>query len=782
MIKVPPSGPSSARIMIVGEAPGADEEYHQAPFAGRSGSELTSMLHEAGFIRTECFITNVIKYRPPNNDLDHFIHPKKTSPPPGFVHYLGKFVSPCVVEGVDELQADIARIKPDLIICLGNTPLWALFGGSKAGIGTWRGSQLSLAGTRVLPTYHPAAVLRQWSFRAIAVADLRRARQWLDGEAKQRDWNFIVRPGLGTALETLGELKHRADTGPLLLSVDIETRGGHIACIGFAWSETAAICIPLMCVENQDGYWDLESEVAVVRAIRALLTHPNVSVVGQNFSYDAQYIHRFWHFTPNVRHDTMLAQGLLRPGLPKALDFLASMYCQHYVYWKDDGKEWDTSIPEEQYWSYNCEDACRTYEVLQAQLPAIAALNLSHQYYLLMRRWFPVQQMMRTGVRINKALRGSMAMDLISAMSEREAWFARVLGHPLNPRSSKQMQQLFYDDLRVPVQRNRKTGNASLDDKALTKIKDRVPVLAPLITTISDFRSLGVFLSTFVQAPLDSDGRMRCSYNIVGTETFRFNSSENAFGSGTNLQNIPKGNEAPKLGELAFPNIRRLFIPDPGYTIADADLDRADLQVVVWEANDADLKALLRSGVDVHSENAKTLGISRPLAKSWVHGTNYGGGPRTMAVNCGITVHQAELMQRRWFQAHPGIKSWHDRTLHQLQTTRSVYNRFGFRRFYFDRVEGLLPEALAWIPQSTVAHVINEALFNIALNIPEVQVLLQVHDSLVFQFPTHRRAELLPRIREQCQIPIPYPEPLIIPVGLKTSQTSWGDCENAEWG
>lgn len=782
MIKVPPSGPSSARIMIVGEAPGADEEYHQAPFAGRSGSELTSMLHEAGFIRTECFITNIIKYRPPNNDLDHFIHPKKTSPPQGFVHYLGKFVSPCVVEGVDELQADIARIKPDLIICLGNTPLWALSGGSKAGIGTWRGSQLSLAGTRVLPTYHPAAVLRQWSFRAIAVADLRRARQWLDGEAKQRDWNFIVRPGLGTALETLGELKHRADTGPLLLSVDIETRGGHIACIGFAWSETAAICIPLMCVENQDGYWDLESEVAVVRAIRALLTHPNVSVVGQNFSYDAQYIHRFWHFTPNVRHDTMLAQGLLWPGLPKALDFLASMYCQHYVYWKDDGKEWDTSIPEEQYWSYNCEDACRTYEVLQAQLPAIAALNLSHQYYLLMRRWFPVQQMMRTGVRINKALRGSMAMDLISAMSEREAWFARVLGHPLNPRSSKQMQQLFYDDLRVPVQRNRKTGNASLDDKALTKIKDRVPVLAPLIKTISDFRSLGVFLSTFVQAPLDTDNRMRCSYNIVGTETFRFNSSENAFGSGTNLQNIPKGNEAPKSGELSFPNIRRLFIPDPGYTIADADLDRADLQVVVWEANDADLKALLRSGVDVHSENAKTLGISRALAKSWVHGTNYGGGPRTMAVNCGITVHQAELMQRRWFQAHPGIKSWHDRTLHQLQTTRSVYNRFGFRRFYFDRVEGLLPEALAWIPQSTVAHVIDEALFNIALNIPEVQVLLQVHDSLVFQFPTHRRAELLPRIREQCQIPIPYPEPLIIPVGLKTSQTSWGDCENAEWG
>lgn len=153
-----------------------------------------------------------------------------------------------------------------------------------------------------------------------------------------------------------------------------------------------------------------------------------------------------------------------------------------------------------------------------------------------------------------------------------------------------------------------------------------------------------------------------------------------------------------------------------------------------------------------------------------------------MAINCGITVHQAELMQRRWFAAHPGIKAWHDRTLHSLQTTRSVRNRFGFRRFYFDRIEGLLPEALAWIPQSTVAHIIDEALFNISFNLPEVDVLLQVHDSLVFQFPTHKAAALLPQIKEQCRIPVPYEDPLIIPVGLKTSTISWGDCKDASWG
>lgn len=231
---------------------------------------------------------------------------------------------------------------------------------------------------------------------------------------------------------------------------------------------------------------------------------------------------------------------------------------------------------------------------------------------------------------------------------------------------------------------------------------------------------------------------------------------------------------------MILPNIRKLFVPDSGFHIFDADLDRADLQVVVWEANDSDLKQMLHEGVDIHTENAKALGISRPLAKSWVHGTNYGGSPRTMAINCGITVHQAERMRKRWFEVHPGIKEWHDRTAHQLQTTRSVYNRFGFRRIYFDRVESILPEALAYIPQSTVAEVINRGLVNIFLNLPLVQVLLQVHDSLVFQLPSSRR-DLLPAVRQQLLITIPYDDPLVIPVGLKSSSVSWGHCSDDSW-
>jgi DNA polymerase-1 len=230
-----------------------------------------------------------------------------------------------------------------------------------------------------------------------------------------------------------------------------------------------------------------------------------------------------------------------------------------------------------------------------------------------------------------------------------------------------------------------------------------------------------------------------------------------------------------------LPNIRRLFIPDPDYVICDADLDRADLQVVVWEADDAEMKAMLREGVDLHSENAKVLHCTRQQAKSWVHGTNYGGSPRTMAMAAGVTVAQSEAMQRRWFSAHPGIKAWHRRVEASLQQSRSIRNAFGFRRTYFDRIESILPEALAWIPQSTVANVINHGLLNIYTHLPSVRLLLQVHDSLVFQLPVPAAPSLLPQVRQQLLIPVPYADPLTIPVGLKISPTSWGDCKSSDW-
>lgn len=236
-----------------------------------------------------------------------------------------------------------------------------------------------------------------------------------------------------------------------------------------------------------------------------------------------------------------------------------------------------------------------------------------------------------------------------------------------------------------------------------------------------------------------------------------------------------------------LPNIRKLFIPDPGYMICDCDLAQADAQVVAWEAEDDKLKEIFRDpNLDLHDENAKdvfgnTSKRNRQLAKGGVHLTNYGGKAPTCAKALGITIHEAERFQRQWFAAHPGILRWHKRVELQLATERRVTNKFGNHRYYFDRIETLLPEALAWVPQSTVALVIDRGLVRLDKQISEVQLLMQVHDSVVMQFPTSCYPAILPKIKEALSVVVPYDDPLIIPTGAEVSTISWGDVKKINW-
>lgn len=253
--------------------------------------------------------------------------------------------------------------------------------------------------------------------------------------------------------------------------------------------------------------------------------------------------------------------------------------------------------------------------------------------------------------------------------------------------------------------------------------------------------------------------------------------------------------------DFILPNIRSMYGPDPGFTFFDMDLDRADLQVVVWESGEPEWMAAMRLGVDMHLLNVFVLDKQEPppyeelveghprypdhrgprkhkreFAKVFCHATNYVGGAKTVAAHTGRGVHEIDTAQKYWFSAHPGIERWHRRVEAQITKFRFVENRFGYRWYIFDRLDGLLPEAVAWIPQSTVGIVINKIWVNFYKHLPEVQTLLQVHDSLAGQFPTHRRELLVPKMLEHSRIEIPYESPLVIPTGVKTSEVSWGDC------
>lgn len=785
------SGPCPARIMIVGEFPTQEEVIKGFPFAGAAGDELSRMLKDAGIYRSECFMTMALKTRPVAGKLENVIAETKAAITNSHVLLRDKFCLPVVIQSMEVLKREVEMCQPNVIIACGNLAMWMLTG--EWGVGSWRSSimecdlQLNLDyKPKVIPTYAPYTITRQWSWRPIMVHDLKRAKnESLFRSINRVEYDFILRADFATTVDVLSQLIARADSQPLKLAVDLETRAGHIACCGIAWTTRNAICIPLMCVERPGGYWDLQEESHIVFLLYKLLTHKNVKVVGQNFSYDAQYTYRHWHFIPNLARDTMLAQHVLFSNMPKSLDYLSSMYCAYHCYWKDDGKDWNPKIAEDQLWEYNCKDAVITFEVDEAQQTVVDQMGLREVHDFQQRLFWPVLHSMFLGLRVDTQKRAEFSLQLLDEISSREAWFYNVLGYQLNPRSSPQMKSLFYEEIGMKEIRNRKTGNVSCDDEALHKLAEREPIIKPLVNKILEYRSLGVFNSTFVQAPLDVDGRMRCSFNIGGTETYRFSSSKNAFGSGMNLQNIPKGGDTED--GLELPNIRSLFIPDPGMRYFDIDLSSADLRIVVWEADEPEMKAMLKAGLDPYTEIAKefyndpTINKKDPRRqtfKSFAHGTNYLGTADGLAGRLGLSIEAARRTQEWYFKRFPKIKQWQERLIDQVYKRRMVQNVFGYRCYFFDRIEGtIFNQAAAWIPQSTVACLINRAYVKIYEELKDVQILLQVHDSLAGQFPLSK-PELADSIVKLAEIELPYAgDPLIIPVGIKVSDKSWGDCD-----
>jgi len=565
------SGPRDAEIFIVGDAYYNSEEVKKRkPFLGREGEELDKILAECGIDRKACFCTNVICEQPPSNNMELFFYPTKEAQLKHLPNIRGLFPKDNVLVGLEKLRAQLHEVNPKVVIGFGNYTLWALTEDSfsigyekgrkvPTGITSWRGSQLycrpDMDGYALLPTYHPAAALRQYPWRYTIKHDLKaRLPLALKDKWAAPQYNFIVRPSFEAAMSTLNLLITMANTlsYPKRIACDIETRAGHMACIGFAWTAHDAICIPLMCVGEEHNYWTAEEEIALVHKMRQLLLHPNIEIAGQNFLYDAQYIANEWFIVPKCHHDTMLIHHVCWPGTPKGLDYLSSLYCEYHKYWKDEGKEWNRNIPEDQLWGYNCKDAVTTFEISYVLDELAPALGLAEQAATQMRQWSMILRMMLRGIRIDQKTRAATSIELMETMMLYEQRFEKLI--PLDwtrktksakpwYRSPIQQATLFYDILGVREVKSRKTGNRTANDDALAKIALREPVLARLCQMMQEYRSTGVFYSTFTQAPVDPDGQMRCSFNPSGTETFRWNSSKNAYGRGANLQNIPKGTE-----------------------------------------------------------------------------------------------------------------------------------------------------------------------------------------------------------------------------------------------
>lgn len=250
--------------------------------------------------------------------------------------------------------------------------------------------------------------------------------------------------------------------------------------------------------------------------------------------------------------------------------------------------------------------------------------------------------------------------------------------------------------------------------------------------------------------------------------------------------------QRPVFGKM--PNIKNWIQADAGWIFGDADLQQADAQVVAWDSGAPKLKKIFRDpDLDLHTENAKTIFGSCPTkdhpnrkkAKAGVHSVNYAVMAKTLSITLGCSIAEAQHFIDVWMSQNPEIKEWHRKIFNDMKQKRFVENKFGGRKYFYDSTDHgtALSEALAWIPQSTVALVINKVWDYLDEHLdPRIFfVCMQVHDSLCFQIKQGYVTEVLPVIKEAFDsVVVPYDDPLVIGSSMALG-TRWGNVEDISW-
>jgi uracil-DNA glycosylase len=312
-------------IAIVGEAWGVEEERQQRPFVGPSGWELNKMLKEAGINRSECFMTNVFNLRPrPSNDISNLCGSQAEGIPGHRQISSGKYIRREFSHELERLYTELRQVRPNLIICLGGTAIWAMRG--SGGVSSIRGTVFtSNLGFKSIATFHPAALMREWSNRVITVADLVKAeRESHFPEIRRPKREIWIEPTLDDLETFYGLYLEPSD----LIAVDIETSGPQITCVGFAPQPGISIVIPFFDPRRTEGsYWatrDLERRAWDF--VRRVLNLPARKLF-QNGLYDIGFLWRTVGITcRNPAEDTMLLHHSLYPESQKGLGFLGSLY------------------------------------------------------------------------------------------------------------------------------------------------------------------------------------------------------------------------------------------------------------------------------------------------------------------------------------------------------------------------------------------------------------------------------------------------------------------------
>jgi len=537
-----------------------------------------------------------------------------------------------------------------------------------------------------------------------------------------------------------------------LVALDTETTSldemlAQIVGLSFSVKPGEAAYIPLT-----HDYPDVPEQLPrdeVLARLKPWLENPAKAKLGQHVKYDR---HVFANHGIEVRgyvHDTMLQSYVLEVNKPHGLASLAERHVGRSGINYEDlcGKgahqikfnQVDIAKAAE----YSCEDSDQTLDVHRVLWPQVQANNkLRFIYELEMQSSEALYRIERNGVLIDAPMLATQSHELGQRILQLEAEAYEIAGQPFNLGSPKQLGEIFFDKLGMPVVKKTPSGARSTDEEVLEKLAEDYPLPAKLLEHRSLSKLKGTYTDKLAQLALPRTGRVHTHYAQAVAVTGRLSSND------PNLQNIPVRTPEGR-------RVREAFVAPAGSVIASADYSQIELRIMAHLSGDEALLRAFTDGLDVHKATAaEVFGVDlaqvsseqRRYAKVINFGLIYGMSSFGLARNLGIETKAAAAYIDKYFQRYPGVKNYMEQTVVFAQDNHFVETVFG-RRLYLAEINGGNgPRKKAAERQAINAPMQGTAADLIKLSMVKVQqvldaekratkMIMQVHDELVFEVP-----------------------------------------------
>ncbi len=562
-------------------------------------------------------------------------------------------------------------------------------------------------------------------------------------------------------------------------TTSLDYNKAQIVGVSFSVTPGKAAYIPL--AHQYNGVPDQLDRLETLEKLRPLLENSQKPKLGQNLKYDAHVLSNHGITLRGVTHDTMLESYVLNSTATKHnMDDLAKEYLGittiHYedVTGKGVKQIPFQEVPIEQAASYAAEDADITLQLHQTIMAKL------HQHPTLLKLYTEIEipligvltRIEHNGVLIDTDMLSLQSLELANHIIALELQAHDLAGHTFNLSSPKQIQDILYDQLKLPVLKKTPKGRPSTEESVLQELA----VDYPLPKLILDYRSLSKLKSTYTdKLPQQVDtitGRIHTSYHQAVTATGRLSSSN------PNLQNIPIRSEEGR-------KIRQAFIAPQNYKIVAADYSQIELRIMAHLSADAGLLKAFSGGEDIHKATAaEVFGVEldkvttdlRRSAKAINFGLIYGMSSFGLAQQLGLSRSQAQSYIDLYFTRYPGVKNYMDNIRNQAREQGYIETLFG-RRLYLPEIKSRNAARRQYAErtainapmQGTAADIIKRAMINVdhwlLTDKPDAKMIMQVHDELVFEVAENKVDQYTVIIRDIMCTAANLNVPLIVDIG-----------------